>query len=107
MNRHALVHEKEKLFKCDICDYSCSERSTLNIHVASFHEKKKPFDLNKKISHVIDLKNDKRNQKPGDSSAKEERDNNLNTCVDVEQNLEDEITIKEEWNVFEQEQDSY
>ena len=59
------------------------------------------------MSHVIDSKNDKMNQKQGDSNAKEERDNNLNTCVDVEQNLEDEITIKEEWNVFEQEQDSY
>ena len=59
------------------------------------------------MSHVIDSKNDKMNQKQGDSNAKEERDNNLNTCVDVEQNLEDEITIKEEWNVFEQEQDSF
>ena len=77
-------------------------------HVESAHEKQKPsFDLHGKVSHVLDSNNDKRHKKPGDSNAKEESDNNLNTSVDVEQNLDDEITIKEEWNVFEQEQDSY
>jgi hypothetical protein len=80
----------------------------MKTHIESANEKKKPsFDLHGKMSHVIYSKNDKMNQKQDDSSAKEESDNNLNTCVDVEQNLEDEITIKEEWNVFEQEQDSY
>ena len=80
----------------------------MKTHVESAHEKKNPsFDLHGKMSHVIDSKIDNRNQKQDDSNAKEENDNNLNTCVDVEQNLEDEITIKEEWNVFEQEQDSF
>ena len=102
------VHEKKKPFKCDICDQTCTKRSDLKRHVESVHEKKKPsLDLHGKMSHVIDSKTDKRNQKQGESNAKEERDNNLNTCKVVEQNLDDEITIKEEWNVFEQEQDPY
>ena len=34
------VHERKKTFKCDICDYSFSQKSHLKIHVASVHEGK-------------------------------------------------------------------
>ena len=37
------VHEEKKPFKCDICDYRCSQKSNMNKHVASVHEGKKPF----------------------------------------------------------------
>ena len=38
MNRHiASVHEGKKPFKCDICDYSFSEKSSMNKHVKSVH----------------------------------------------------------------------
>ena len=39
-----MVHEGKKPFKCDICDYSCSLKSTMKTHVESVHEKKKPFE---------------------------------------------------------------
>ena len=41
-----LVHEGNKLFKCDICDYQCSQNSTLNGHAASVHERTKPLKCN-------------------------------------------------------------
>ena len=31
------VHENQKPHKCSICDYSCSRRSTLEMHVESVH----------------------------------------------------------------------
>ena len=37
------VHEGKKPFKCDICDYRCSQKVNMNRHVASVHEEKKPF----------------------------------------------------------------
>ena len=33
--------EGKKPFKCDICDYSCSQIGNLEKHVASVHENKK------------------------------------------------------------------
>ena len=104
MKKHiASVHEGKKPFKCDICDYSSSQKGNLKTHVASFHEEKKPtFDFQGKISHVFISKNQKQN----DSNANEESDS-LNNFEDVEQNLDDDITIKEEWNVFDQELVSY
>ena len=41
----AMVHEKKKPFKCDICYYSCSLKSTMKIHVASVHEEKKAIQM--------------------------------------------------------------
>ena len=44
MNRDiAFVHERKKPFKCDICEYSCSEKKNMNVQVASVHEVKKSF----------------------------------------------------------------
>ena len=37
------IHEENKPFKCDMCDYSCSQKKSMNIHVASVHKVKKPF----------------------------------------------------------------
>ena len=44
MNRHvASVHERKKPFKCEICDFSASQKSVKDLHVAAVHEGKKPF----------------------------------------------------------------
>ena len=44
MKKHiASVHEKKKPFKCEICDYSFSEKGSMKKHVASVHAGKKPF----------------------------------------------------------------
>ena len=37
------VHERKKPLKCDICDYSFSQKQDTNKHVASVYEGKKPF----------------------------------------------------------------
>ena len=37
------VHEKNKPFKCDICDYKFSQVGDMNKHIVSVHEKKKLF----------------------------------------------------------------
>ena len=39
----SMVHEEKKPFKCDNCDYSCSLKSQLTRHVAAIHEGKKRF----------------------------------------------------------------
>ena len=41
MNRHiASVHEELKPFICEICDNSFSQKSKMNKHVMSVHERK-------------------------------------------------------------------
>ena len=45
-NMFHMFHEEKKPFKCDICDYSFSRKSTLKTHVASVHKGKKPFKCN-------------------------------------------------------------
>ena len=42
--RSTSVQEKKKPFKCDMCDYSFSEKGSLKKHIASVHEGKKPFN---------------------------------------------------------------
>ena len=38
LSRHIrTVHEGNKPSKCDVCDYSCSQKRDLNQHVASVH----------------------------------------------------------------------
>ena len=37
------VHEEERPFKCDICEFRCSQKGNMTTHVASVHEGKKPF----------------------------------------------------------------
>jgi KRAB domain-containing zinc finger protein len=37
-----LVHEEKKMIKCNVCNYSCFQKSDMNRHVASFM-KKMPF----------------------------------------------------------------
>ena len=37
------VHEGQKPFKCDICDYTSSGKNNMDKHVAAVHEEKKPF----------------------------------------------------------------
>ncbi len=45
MNKHVvLVHEEEKQFRCEICDYSFSLMSKMNRHFVFLHKGKKPFD---------------------------------------------------------------
>ena len=39
----ASVHEGKKSFKCDLCDYSCSHKSAMSQHTLAVHEGKKPF----------------------------------------------------------------
>ena len=39
-------HEGKKPLKCKTCDYNCSEKDTLNQHIASVSEGKKPSKLN-------------------------------------------------------------
>ena len=44
MNNHvASVHDNKKPFKCEICDYRCSQKGDLSKHFTAVHEKKKPF----------------------------------------------------------------
>ena len=41
MKQHvASVHEGKKPFKCDNCDYSCSQKGNLKTHVQSVHDGK-------------------------------------------------------------------
>ena len=35
--------EKSHLIKCEFCDYSCSQKGRIDVHVASVHEGKKSF----------------------------------------------------------------
>ena len=35
------VHENKKSHKCPICDYSCAQKANLKRHVSSVHENKK------------------------------------------------------------------
>ena len=37
------VHEIKKPFKCDICEYRCSQKNDMKRHIESVHEKKEPF----------------------------------------------------------------
>ena len=39
----ATTPEGKKQFKCEICYYSCYQKSPMNRHVASVHDGKKPF----------------------------------------------------------------
>ena len=39
----ASVHEKKKPFKCEFCDYKFSRKGDMNKHIVSVHEKKKLF----------------------------------------------------------------
>ena len=41
--QHIKIHEGKKPFRCDICDYSCSQKGNMKTHVASVHVVKKPF----------------------------------------------------------------
>ena len=41
------VHDGKKPFKCEVCDYSCSQKGHLNRHIASVHEGMKPFKCEK------------------------------------------------------------
>ena len=40
------IYEGKKPFKCDFCDYSCSQKMDVNKHIAAVHEGKKPFQWN-------------------------------------------------------------
>ena len=42
MTKHvSSVHEGKKPFNCDICDFSCSQKSNMKIHIESVHEGEK------------------------------------------------------------------
>ena len=43
LNHVASVHERKKPFSCKICSYRCSYKSGMKNHVASVHEVKKPY----------------------------------------------------------------
>ena len=39
LNKHInAIHEKIKPFKCDLCDYACSQKSSMNSHKKHVHE---------------------------------------------------------------------
>ena len=38
------VHERNKPFKCEICDQTFSEKGSMNRHVARVHGEKKTFE---------------------------------------------------------------
>ena len=69
-NQIGSVDERKKQFKCEICDYSSSQKGDLNRHVASVHEKKKPnkcetcdfscFAKSHMKSHVVSVHENKR-----------------------------------------------
>ena len=70
MNKHvASGYEGKKPFKCDICDYSFSQKGNMKSHVASVHEGKKSFKCDiwdyscslkgHMISHVATVKEKK------------------------------------------------
>ena len=41
MNVHVTtVHEKSKFFKCDFCDKSYGQKSHLNVHIKTIHQKR-------------------------------------------------------------------
>ena len=41
-NQVLSVHEKKRSLKCEVCDYSCSQKGDMKKHV-SIHENKRPF----------------------------------------------------------------
>jgi hypothetical protein len=41
------VHEEEKPFNCNLCDYSSVTKSNLNRHVSDVHEDNRPFECEK------------------------------------------------------------
>ena len=43
LKQHIGVHEGKKPYKCDICAYCCSQKGTMNRHVAFVHERKETF----------------------------------------------------------------
>ncbi len=38
-----LVHERKKLFKCDVCDSRFTDKKKLKVHITLVHERKKLF----------------------------------------------------------------
>ena len=41
MNKHvSCVYEGKKPFNCDICDFSCSQKSQMKTHIESVHDGK-------------------------------------------------------------------
>ena len=50
---HESVHEKTKLFKCEICDYSCAQSITLRRHHEAVHE----GTLTKLVHYYMLIKN--------------------------------------------------
>ena len=40
------VHQKEKLYQCNECNYSSSQDASLKIHIAAVHKKDKRFKCN-------------------------------------------------------------
>ena len=54
--RHfSIVRDGKKPFKCDICDYSCSENADMKRHFASVHKGKKLF-TNDICDHIYSRK---------------------------------------------------
>ena len=54
------IHEGKKPFRCDICDYRCSQKSSLTRHIAQVHERKRPFkceicDYSCSRKHMLNL----------------------------------------------------
>ena len=58
MKQHILsVHEDNKPFKCDICDFMSSLKSNLNRHVASVHEEKSHSNVRYVTTTVLEKLN--------------------------------------------------
>ena len=57
MNQHIRGFHGEKTLKCDICDATFTQKSNLNNHKASVHEKKKVFICDIHMWYYFHLKN--------------------------------------------------
>ena len=54
MKKHAAaVHEKKNPFKCKVCDYSCAQKGSMEIQVASVYEKTNHFNVFYVITNAL------------------------------------------------------
>ena len=54
MKKHvSAVHEKKNPFNCKVCDYSCVQKGSMEIQVASVYEKTNHFNVKNVIIAVL------------------------------------------------------
>ena len=65
INHVDAVHEKKKPFKCEFCDYRSSRKENIKSHVESVHEKKKPFKCASCVYSSVPNRRAVRNKRAG------------------------------------------